>query len=153
MPPHKGHQYLVEFARARVGRLTVLLLSRGTDPIPGELRFAWMRSLFPGVEVVHVCHDLPTDYQDPAVWDRWIALIRQACPCTPEVVFSSEAYGDELARRLGAAHQPVDPSRVAVPISATQIREQPEACRHYLPECVWAYLEQLQRRAATGGSG
>ena len=43
----------------------------------------------------------------------------------PDVYFSSEAYGAEIARRLGARAVDVDPERVAVPISATMIRAGP----------------------------
>jgi NadR type nicotinamide-nucleotide adenylyltransferase len=52
------------------------------------------------------------------------------------VVFSSEGYGDELARRLGARHELVDRERRAVPVSGRRIREDPLACWEYLPECV-----------------
>ena len=142
MPPHKGHQHLVEYARARVGHLTVLLLSRDEDPIPGEARFEWMKALFPNAQLAHVRHDLPTDYQDAKVWDQWIALIRRACPNAPDVVFSSEPYGEELARHLGAHHVLVDPARTVVPVSATLIRSQPLKYKQFIPDCVWPYFEQ-----------
>jgi HTH-type transcriptional regulator, transcriptional repressor of NAD biosynthesis genes len=147
MPPHRGHQYLVEFARACVGHLTVVLLSRSKDPIPGDLRFAWLKTLFPDAEVAHIRHELPTDYQDPAVWEEWIALIRRACPDGPDLVFSSEFYGEELARRLGSRHVAADRERIVVPVSATLIREQPLKYRQYIPDCVWPYFEQSCRLA------
>jgi NadR type nicotinamide-nucleotide adenylyltransferase len=148
MPPHKGHQHLVEFARARVCQLTILLLSRRTDTIPGEVRFTWLKTLFPDAKVAHVRHELPTDYQDPTVWDQWIALIQRECPARPDLVFSSEFYGEELARRLGAAHVPVDPGRAVVPVSSTLIREQPLKYKTYIPDCVWPYFE---RSGVSGG--
>jgi NadR type nicotinamide-nucleotide adenylyltransferase len=141
MPPHKGHQYLVEYARARVGDLIILVLSRSEDPIPGELRFGWLRTLFPYARVAHLRHELPTDYQRIEVWERWIALIRQACPEGPDQVFSSEFYGEELARRLGAKHVSVDPGRAVVPVSASLIREHPQKYKPYIPGCVWPYFE------------
>ncbi len=140
MPPHKGHQHVVEFAKARVYHLTILLLSRSKDTIPGEMRFTWLKILFPDAEVVHVRHELPTDYQDPTVWDQWIALIQRAYPARPDLVFSSEVYGEELARRLGASHVPVNPGRTVVPVSSTLIREQPLKYKKYIPDCRVAVL-------------
>jgi len=42
-----------------------------------------------------------------------------------DAVFSSEAYGDELARRFGAVHVRVDPGRRSVPVSGTAVRRDP----------------------------
>jgi NadR type nicotinamide-nucleotide adenylyltransferase len=42
-------------------------------------------------------------------------------------VFTSEAYGDELARRFEAVHVCVDPERGAVPVSGTAVRADPVA--------------------------
>jgi NadR type nicotinamide-nucleotide adenylyltransferase len=142
MPPHKGHQHLIEFARARVADLTVLLLSRSTDAIPGELRHGWLQALFPYAKVAHLRHELPMDYGNVEVWNQWIALIRQACPDGPDLVFSSESYGEELARRLGARHMSVDPERTVIPVTATLIRQQPFKYKSYVPDCVWPYFEK-----------
>jgi len=42
-------------------------------------------------------------------------------------VFSSEAYGEELARRFGAQAVIVDPQRIKVPVSGTAVRADPVA--------------------------
>jgi NadR type nicotinamide-nucleotide adenylyltransferase len=42
-----------------------------------------------------------------------------------DAVFSSEPYGDELARRFGAVHVCVDPARGEVPVSGTAVRADP----------------------------
>ena len=49
------------------------------------------------------------------------ALAQHGRPA-PDAVFTSESYGEELARRFGAAHVSVDPERRTVPISATAVR-------------------------------
>lgn len=145
MPPHKGHQHLIEFARNRVGHLTVLLFSRGGDPIPGELRFAWMKILFPDTEVLHIRHELPTDFENPTVWDQWIDLIQGVTSNEYDVVFSSESYGEELATRLGARHEIVDSARAVVPVSASLIRTQPLRYKQYIPDCVWPYFDAVSQ--------
>jgi hypothetical protein len=61
------------------------------------------------VTVVEVRHDLETDRRR-GPWERWIALFRHR-PLTRASVYSpSEAYGAEIARRLGARAVDVDRS-------------------------------------------
>ena len=47
LPPHAGHLYLIETALREVDHLTVLVCSLEREPIPGALRFHWMRELAP----------------------------------------------------------------------------------------------------------
>ncbi len=119
--------------------LHVILFSKASEPIPGTLRLAWLRGLLPTAAVCHVAREHPVNFNDPLAWDFWVNAIRDVLPHNPDVVFSSEAYGDELARRLGARHVAVDPGRVQVPISATQIRDQPLAHWQYIPPPVRPY--------------
>lgn len=136
MPPHRGHLHLLAAAAARVDCLTVILFTKAGEPVPGDLREAWMRELFPGVDLRRVTEEHPVDFADPAAWAAWIGAIRRVLPAGPDLVFSSEGYGDELARRLGARHVPVDRERAAVPVSGTMIREAPLAHWEFLPSCV-----------------
>ena len=79
--------------------------------------------------MIEVAHDLDTDWNDEALWAKWIALFRSHWPheSGPHAVFSSDSYVSELARRLGAQAVVVDEERINVPISATQIRNDPLA--------------------------
>ena len=128
-PPHLGHSFLIDSAAARCDRLVVYVNSRHSDAAPGRLRAAWLAELHPDVRVVEVVHDLDTDWNDESLWARWIAMFRSYWPheVGPDVVFSSEGYSAELARRLGAEPIVVDQDRVNVPISATMIRNDPAA--------------------------
>src|ERR1051326_4339848 len=56
LPPHLGHKYMIDFARRCVDELTVFVCSIEREPIPGRLRYQWMRDHFGGVRVVH-CED------------------------------------------------------------------------------------------------
>lgn len=136
MPPHAGHLRLIAAAAARVDRLAVIVFTKAREPIPGALRAAWMRELCPGAAVHHVTEEHRVDFADPAAWELWIGAIRRVLPAGPEFVFSSEGYGDELARRLGARHVRFDRERAAPPLSATMIREAPLAHWEALPPCV-----------------
>ncbi len=139
MPPHAGHEYLFAAAQRQVDELHVVLFSKAHEPIPGDVRLGWLRELLPQAAVYLIDREHPVDFADRAAWEFWVSAIRAVLPRPPTVVFSSETYGDELARRLGARHVPVDPDRRQVPISATQIRASPLEYWDYLPPPVRPY--------------
>ena len=113
------------------------------DTAPGSLRAQWLAELHPTVDVVEVRHQLGTDFDDEELWAKWMALFRERWPHStgPDVVFSSDDYVVELARRFGAAHVVVDADRTTVPISATQIRNDPAAHLDRLAPAVRAWVE------------
>ncbi len=139
LPPHLGHAHLVDFARAYSDELTVVVGTLESEPIPGAIRFEWMRELCgPDVEVVHLAEELPQDPSEhPRFWDLWReASLRMLGGRPPDLVFASEAYGARLAAELGARFVPVDPGRSGVPVSGTAVREDPMAHWRWLPRCV-----------------
>jgi NadR type nicotinamide-nucleotide adenylyltransferase len=125
-PPHAGHHHLIRAAATASARLTVVVAPSRRESIPLEERCAWLRAEHPGVTVVGVYDDHPVDYEDPQVWDAHVAVFRGALGgVAVDAVFSSEAYGPELARRLGAVHVAVDPGRLAHRVSGTAVRADP----------------------------
>ena len=149
LPPHRGHVHLIETARRLVDRLTVLVCSLRRETIPGERRVAWLREMFPSVDVRHHADENPSESAEhPRFWEIWTASIRRLVPSGPDLVFSSEDYGPELARRLGARHVMVDRERRVVPVSGERIRENPLAFWEFLPECVRS--EFVRRVVVTG---
>jgi cytidyltransferase-like protein len=143
-PPHLGHSHMIDWAAARCDRLVVFVNTRNGELVPGHLRARWLADLHPDVTVVEVAHDLDTDFGDEALWARWMDLFRARWPheSGPDVVFSSDPYVDELARRFGAAAVVVDSERATVPISATMIRESPGAHLHRVAPDVREWIEQ-----------
>lgn len=142
-PPHLGHSFMIDWAAARCERLVVFVNTRDGELVPGELRAGWLAELHPHVTVLEIRHDLPTNFDDEALWARWMALFRSRWPHAegPHVVFSSDPYVDELARRFGAASVVVDAERATVPISATQVREAPADHLDRLAPPVRAWVE------------
>jgi nicotinamide mononucleotide adenylyltransferase len=138
---------LINAAAEQVDGLVVMVNTRDTEPVPGELRAQWLAGLHPNATVVEVRHDLATDFNDEELWAQWMALFRSHWPYAggPHVVFSSERYGDEIARRFGATAIAVDPTRSVVPISATQIRERPLEYLDFLAPPVRAWMEARAR--------
>lgn len=140
MPPHLGHQHLIDFARHYVDDLTVLVCSIAREPIPGKLRYQWVKSMYPMEDIRHVTDEVPQEPSDhPDFWQIWHDLIRKHIPVGPDYVFASEAYGQKLAQILGAKYIPLDPSRSMVAVSATMIRKQPLENWRYLPQAVRPY--------------
>lgn len=137
LPPHRGHLFLIDFARHYVDQLTVLVCSIEREPIPGNLRYRWMCEACPNVNVVHITDELPQEPADhPDFWTLWHNRIRQAMPTGPDFVFASEDYGWKLADVLDSQYIPVDHARTIVPVSGTHIRKDPMRYWHALPECV-----------------
>jgi NadR type nicotinamide-nucleotide adenylyltransferase len=125
MPPHAGHLRLIDEARRRVDELVILVCSLEREPIPGTLRAEWMREIAPDARVVHVTDENPSlPEEHPGFWEIWTATIRRSVPGPIDVVFAGEAYGDELARRLGAESVIVD-RRGSEFVSGTAIRQRP----------------------------
>ena len=142
-PPHLGHSHMIEWAAARCDRLVVYVNTRAGELVPGALRAQWLAELHPDVTVVEVPHDLDTNFGSEALWAEWMQLFRSRWPypSDPDVVFSSDPYVDQLARRFGAEAVVVDTDRAAVPISATQIRQAPADHLDRLAPVVRAWVE------------
>lgn len=134
MPPHFGHLYLVDFARSMVDTLYVLVCTLSSEPIPGELRFQWMEELVPSCTVIHITEEIPAARRDQSgATSIWADAIRRAVPVPVHRVFASEEYGWDLAYRLDAQFVPVDPGRHNIPVSATEIRQDPFDHWHVIP--------------------
>ncbi|BCJ77696.1 transcriptional regulator NadR [Catellatospora sp. IY07-71] len=130
-PPHAGHHHLIRAAAAACAAVTVVVAPSSRESIPLETRLAWLREEHadtPWVRFAGRHDDTRIDYADPAVWDAHCAVFREAVGPDPvDAVFSSEKYGDELARRFGAVHVEVDAPRLAFPVSGTAVRADPVA--------------------------
>jgi NadR type nicotinamide-nucleotide adenylyltransferase len=127
LPPHRGHRFLIETALARCTRVVVIICGKPTDPIPPELRKAWLEELVPAARIMLI--DDRYDENDSRVWARntlgWLGR-------APDAVFSSEGYGDAYASHMGCLHVLVDPQRIAIPCSGTAVRNDPFAMWDHL---------------------
>lgn len=139
-PPHAGHLALVRSALARCDRVTVLVLGSSPESIPAELRARWLRDELPGAHVVAGLDDEPVDYASETAWRAHTAIIEDLLDAPVDALFSSDDYGEELARRLGARWVQIDPTRSGTPVSARAVRADPAAYWWALPAAVRAWF-------------
>lgn len=134
-PPHAGHDFLIDIAESVCEQVTVVVAASNVETIPLEHRLAWLRQSHRHQATVHVvgCVDNHRiDYDDPAVWDLHLDVFREAIGRSPapnkvDAVFTSEAYGAELARRLGARWAGNGLGRQPHQLCASDIRRDPPA--------------------------
>jgi HTH-type transcriptional repressor of NAD biosynthesis genes len=141
MPPHRGHLYLVDFASSFADSLTVVVGSLKGEPIPGEVRLAWMKELFPHHNVVHLTDENPQyPHEHPDFWSIWKDSLQRVCHQDIDLLFASEDYGEKLAEVLGATFIPNNNLRESIPVSGTQIRNDPWKFWKEIPRPVRPYF-------------
>lgn len=168
-PLHRGHELLLSRAFELCER--VVVVSYCKPEIPGygpDVRRAWLRSRFPGAELLVlgdgdcVAMTMPENDDPPTRHRRFVGhLCRDVVGVAVEAVFTSEAYGDPFAEELTAyyrerdpayprvAHVSVDPARAEVPISGSRIRADVHAAREWLSPVVYASF--VERVCLLGG--
>lgn len=142
MPLHEGHVHLLHFARMSCHRLTILVCTLERDPIPGTIRYEWMKKMFPDANVVHHSIDIPQEPSEhPDFWNIWKTTIHKHCPNEEfDAVFGSEDYGWKLAEVLSCEYIPVNRIRNLVPVSGTLIRSDPMKYWDFLPVVTRPYF-------------
>src|SRR6185295_1501357 len=101
---------------------------KSSDPIPGQLRFEWMKEEFQNESSIKPEISLDDfDNEELSFSERmplWTEFIKKRFP-TIDIVISSENYGIELAEALAIKHISFDPERKRFPVSASSIRKRP----------------------------
>jgi len=170
-PLHRGHELVIECALASCDEVVVISYSKpemeGCAP---ESRANWLAARFPQTRRLVVSDEtvasrldgsefveVPANGADAEIHRRFVAHL---CRCVLEIeidaVFTSEDYGDGFAatleseqRRYSAdapsvRHVCVDRARSAVPVSATRIRADVHAHRHWLaPEVYASFVKRV----------
>ena len=128
MPLHTGHIALIHFAASQCDELIVSMTYKPDDPIPGPLRFEWIKEEFLDHSAIQPALS-PDNFDDESATleqriPRWVAFLKKRFSPV-DVVFSSEEYGVGLAESLGVPHISFDQGRKKFPISSTMILERP----------------------------
>lgn len=120
LPFHRGHQYLIEFARRSCKKLTIMIFVRPDDPVGKGHRLNWIKRAIDDPEVA--IHEIETTQaEELAIPTKFKEVV---APFVSSVThfFTSELAYKPVAEALGAKFVPVDPSRAAIPISGTALR-------------------------------
>ncbi len=171
-PLHAGHQHVIETALAEMDHVVVLIYDvPQTTNIPLPVRANWIRTLYPQVEVIEAWDGPVAVSDDPRIMaehdayllkrladylvvnsqglstksDSGIQAIEKLIKLPrPRLThfYSSEFYGEHVSAALGIIDRRIDPARVTVPISATQIRADTWSYRQYLSPVVLRDLIQ-----------
>ncbi len=141
-PFHSGHQALIRTALRRCDRVTVEVLGSSVETIPLDVRASWLREEHPTARIVSAIDDAPIDFENSDIWDLHMPVISDLLDSPVDSVFTSDSYGAELARRLGARWIRVDPDRGTNPISGTAVRDDVAAHWHELPPSVRSWFTQ-----------
>lgn len=141
-PLHKGHQLLIEQALSQTDHLIVVVYDAPeTTTVPLPVRSRWIKKRYPTVEVLEA-------WDGPAVVGNTREIMATHEDYLLKLLagrrithfFSSEFYGSHVSKALGAKDCRVDEARALVPISATEIRGNPYATRHFLAPEVYRDL-------------
>jgi NadR type nicotinamide-nucleotide adenylyltransferase len=135
LPPHAGHHFLIDTALEQADVIEVIICAKPSDPYSGSLRASWLRERHPAAAVRVI--DDRYDENDSKVWAQntihWLGR-------APDVVFTSESYGDAYSAFMGCKHVCVDMARNIFPTSGTQVRENPYKQWDYLSPAVRAHF-------------
>jgi NadR type nicotinamide-nucleotide adenylyltransferase len=141
-PLHRGHQLVIETALAEMDHLIILIYdSPEVTAVPLTVRAHWLRQLYPEASVIEAW-DGPAEVGDTPEIRRMHEeyVIRQLGLRGITHFYSSEFYGEHMSRALGADNRQIDPRRASVPVSATQIRQNPYAYREFMHALVYRDL-------------
>src|ERR1043166_9381487 len=138
LPFHNGHKNLIEMAASQCEKVTAVVFSRDAELIPGNVRAQWIRQECPQVRVLHVVTNYPNPWDEES-WEYWVGACRRCAPNATHL-FTGEAYGEGLARRMGIRHVMVDPDRTVTPVSASSIRQDPITHWNQVPGSVRPWM-------------
>ncbi|RCJ20065.1 cytidyltransferase [Nostoc sp. ATCC 43529] len=141
-PLHRGHQFVIETALAEMDEVVVIIYDcPEVTAIPLIVRANWLRKLYPTIEVIEAW-DGPTEIGDtPEIKKKHEEYILKKLESKRITHFyCSEFYGEHVSQALGSINRLVDSDRKTFSVSATQVRQDPYAFRHYLHPDVYRDL-------------
>jgi len=119
LPPHAGHRYLIDVARARASKVTIVIVEESDDFLSGALREIWLRQMFGGVGGVDVIRVAARDARESP--RAWLKLV----PNRIDLVFTSDEHNgmdEAIAKAFGARLVLVDPKHEAIAVSGEDVR-------------------------------
>ncbi|MFC1581194.1 hypothetical protein ACFL4N_09850 [Thermodesulfobacteriota bacterium] len=98
--------------------------------VPLAVRSGWIRSLYPAVQIIEAWGGPTAVGYTPELMRSHEQYVMDTLGVNGITHFySSEPYGEHMSRALGAVNRRVDEERQQIPVSSTQIRNDPFVCR------------------------
>lgn len=127
-PLHLGHELLISTALANVEKLLIISYTSQDLGFTPVLRKRYLSERFPSATVFVPVSGFPVDSAPDGLQREYCGIVAEELDIIPDVVFTSEAYGDGFADHLSkmfgktVKHYEVDRARALVPISGTELR-------------------------------
>lgn len=145
-PLHKGHQYLIEKALSEMDEFYILVYETSLINNTVEQRANWIRKLYPSAKVL-LAYNPPSKYgldeESVKIQVDYLKSIIKDIPVTH--FYSSEKYGEYVAKYMNVIDVRVDEERKVVPITATKIRKNAEKNRKFLEDIVYYEIENKKQ--------
>lgn len=142
-PLHKGHQYLIETALKEMDKFYIVIYETDVINIPIQTRANWIKTLYPQVEILYAYHppkQYGLDEKSVKIQMEYLLPIIQNLNCTH--FYSSEKYGEKVAKYLNIIDRRVDEKREIIPIRATNIRENLEKNKEKIEDFIIKDIEK-----------
>lgn len=147
-PLHKGHQFLIETAIRNVDELVVMIYDQpDVTDVPLEVRAGWIKRLYPKVRIIEA-YDSPKKIgkDNEAIKAQVDYILGKVKGMKITHFYSSEWYGEFVAKALNAKNVLVDPQRKKFPISASLTRENLEKYKDMIDPVVYQDLKKYSSR-------
>lgn len=137
-PLHKGHQFLIETALKEMDKMIVIVYDTDLIDVPTEKRAEWIKKLYPNVEI-KFGYNPPKQYglDEESVNIQMEYLTQIIGDEKPTHFYSSEKYGESVAKYMNLIDRRVDNEREIVPIRATIVRENLEENKKWIEPNVY----------------
>lgn len=146
-PLHKGHEYLIEMGLKEMDEFYVIVYETDNIPIPIQKRAQWIRELYPDVKIKYAKNppmQYGLDEESVQIQVEYLKNIVGKIPVTH--FYSSEKYGEYVAKHMHVEDKRIDEARKIVPISATKIREDLEENKKYLELLVYYDVKSINKK-------
>lgn len=146
-PLHKGHEYLIKKALNEIDKLYIFVYETNLIDVSIEVREEWINNVFKDDRIKTIKATNPPkqygmDKESIEIQLSYIdKIIRENNIKRITHLFSSEEYGEYIAKRLNAKNILVDKERINIPVNATNIRKNIEKYKKYLSMEVYEELK------------
>lgn len=137
-PLHKGHQAVIEQALREMDEVYCVIYDTNLIDIDIKIRAKWIEKLYPQVKIIYA-YNSPKQYglddESVKIQMEYLQNLIKGIPVTH--FYSSELYGEKVAKYLNIENRLVDLERKKIPIHGEEIRKNYMKNRKYMEDIVF----------------